>query len=252
MIESMETFHDANLTVINDPRDEIVNFIGGINDSAFIQKLVQEGSLDSKRRNIKIDTGFACGQCHICDALDHYLSKPNLSNRIKDPVFCKDTFGSIVCLSYALVFVRRMLGLPQCHQVDGIDKEWAAQIADGNITQSARNSLAYADSAFVGHFDTENDPRELMSNVIVIHKMVDCVGHMARLAKIGYSWRSCYNAGIRMKLLRPILQQIISWYKAQPETRRIASNDLFTMHSTPWLRCISSSFLKNCWSITLR
>ena len=33
MIESMETFHDANLTVINDPRDEIVNFIGGIDDS---------------------------------------------------------------------------------------------------------------------------------------------------------------------------------------------------------------------------
>ncbi len=43
----------------------------------------------------------------------------------------------------------------------------------------------------MGHFDTENDPRELMSNVIVIHKMVDCVGHMARLAKIGHSWRSC-------------------------------------------------------------
>ncbi len=59
MIESMETFHDANLTVINDPRDEIVNFIGGIDDSALIQKLVQEGSLNSKRRNIKNDTGFA-------------------------------------------------------------------------------------------------------------------------------------------------------------------------------------------------
>jgi hypothetical protein len=85
-----------------------------------------------------------------------------------------------------------MLGLAQCHQVDGIDKEWAAQIADGNIIQSARNSLACADSVFVGHFDTENDPRELMSNVIVIHKMVDCVGHTARLAKIGYSWKSCY------------------------------------------------------------
>ncbi len=54
MIESMETFHDANLTVINHPRDEIVNFIGGIDDSALIQKLVQEGSLDSKRRNIKL------------------------------------------------------------------------------------------------------------------------------------------------------------------------------------------------------
>ena len=188
MIESMETFHDANLTVINDPMDEIVIFICGINHSALIQKLVQEGSLDSKRRNIKIDTGFACGQCHIHDALDHYLSKPNLSNRIKDPVFCK----TYLDLLYVLVFVRRMLGLPQCHQVDGIDKEWAAQIADGNIIQSTRNSLAYADSAFVGHCDTENDPRELMSNVIVIHKMVDCVGHMARLAKIGYSWRSCY------------------------------------------------------------
>jgi hypothetical protein len=234
MIESIETFHDANLTVINDPRDEIVNFIGEIDDSVLIQKLVQEGSLDSKRRNIKIDTGFACGQCHIRDALDHYLSKPNLSNRIKDPVFCK-THSDLL---YALVFVRRMLDLPQCHQVDGIDKEWAAQIADGNIIQSARNSLACADSAFVGHFDTENDPRELMSNVMVIHKMVDCVGYMARLAKIGYSWRSCYSAGIRLKLLRPILQQIISWYKAQPETRRIASNNLFTMHSSTLHGCV--------------
>ena len=33
MIKSMEMFHDANLTVINDPRYEIVNFIGGIDDS---------------------------------------------------------------------------------------------------------------------------------------------------------------------------------------------------------------------------
>ncbi len=32
MIKSMETFHDANLTVINDPRDKIVNFIGEIDD----------------------------------------------------------------------------------------------------------------------------------------------------------------------------------------------------------------------------
>jgi hypothetical protein len=33
MIKSMETFHDANLNVINDPRDEIINFTGGIDDS---------------------------------------------------------------------------------------------------------------------------------------------------------------------------------------------------------------------------
>jgi hypothetical protein len=62
MIDSTETFHDANLTVINDPMHEIINFIDGINDSVLIQKLVDEGSLDSKRRNIKIDTGFECGQ----------------------------------------------------------------------------------------------------------------------------------------------------------------------------------------------
>jgi hypothetical protein len=77
-----------------------------------------------------------------------------------------------------------------------------------------------------------------MSNVIIIHKMADCVGHVARLAKFGYSRRSCYSAGIRMKLLRPILQQIMSWYKAEPETRRIASNDLFTMHSSTLHVCI--------------
>jgi hypothetical protein len=33
MIDSMANFHDENLTVINDPRDEIVQFIGGIDDS---------------------------------------------------------------------------------------------------------------------------------------------------------------------------------------------------------------------------
>jgi hypothetical protein len=41
-----------------------------------------------------------------------------------------------------------------------------------------------------------------------------------------------------MKLLRTILQQIISWYKAQPKTRRIASHDLFTMHSSTLHGCI--------------
>jgi hypothetical protein len=153
MIESTEMFHDENLTVVNDPMHKIVKFIGGIDDSELIQKLVEEGSLDSKRRNIKIDTDFACGQCHICDALDYYMSKPNLLNRIKDPVFCKTHSD----LSYVLVFVRKMLDLSQCHQVDGIDIEWAAQIADGNKIQSAsaRNSLAYADSALVGQFDTK-------------------------------------------------------------------------------------------------
>ncbi len=68
------------------------------------------------------------------------------------------------------------------------------------------------------------------------------MGYMARLAKIGYSQRSCYSAGVRMKLLRPILQQIIFWYKAQPETRRIASNDLFTMHSSMLHGCIVFPF----------
>ncbi len=52
MIESIETSHDENLTVVNDPMHEIVRFIGGIDDSELIQKLVEEGPLDTKRRNI--------------------------------------------------------------------------------------------------------------------------------------------------------------------------------------------------------
>jgi hypothetical protein len=115
------------------------------------------------------------------------------------------------------------------YRVNNIDREWARTIHPDNLFQQARNSLALQGSAFSGHLDTQNDPREMMCAVPVLHRITETKYGLARYAMIGYSRKSCYDAGIRTMILAPVVREVARWYYDLPSTRSKASNDLFGM-----------------------
>jgi hypothetical protein len=120
-------------------------------------------------------------------------------------------------------------GLPSYFRVNGINGEWVENIGDGNLMQAARYSLALPHMAFAGHFDSQNDPRELMSAVPVIHRIIQTRIDWVRFAKIGYSRRSCYEASIREGLLGPPLSRVAQWYNNLPHHRKVLDKMLFKM-----------------------
>jgi hypothetical protein len=114
--------------------------------------------------------------------------------------------------------------------VDNVDQEWSRRIHPNNLLQACRNSLALSDAAFGGHVDSQNDPREHMSTVPVIHRIVKTDIGWAR--PIGYSRKSCYDAGLRYQQIAPLVTREVSacstWtegYQQQPFPIRYIENN---------------------------
>ena len=85
--------------------------------------------------------------------------------------------------------------------------------------------------------DTQNDSRKLMSPVPVIHQIVNTPHGLARFARIGYSRKSCYEAGLRRKLFEPIVREVGGWYANLPPTRTLVNNDLFEAGKASGIVC---------------
>ena len=229
LVREGENFKDDNILVVHNPSQPIRDFIMQCNDSEMIEELISVGTFDENRGNVKIDTGYASAMCQRRDSTSAFVSRPDKLSRTDEPMFVK-TMVEVSCLVDMLCNEH---GLPKFYHVDGIDHEWARRIHPDNLLQQARYSLAMSNACFAPHMDTQNDARELMSPVPVVHRIVETRIGLARYARIGYSRKSCYDAGIRTNLLQPVVEKVCRWYKSIPETRRVVSNDLFTLGLSP-------------------
>ena len=75
--------------------------------------------------------------------------------------------------------------------------------------------------------DTQNNQRAFMSPVPVIHRILETPHGLARFARIGYSRKACYEAGLRRKLLEPIVREVSEWYRTLQSTRTTVNNRLY-------------------------
>ena len=222
-IKAGENYDDENIVVIHDPPAHIQEVIASFDDSSLIEQLLSQGKFDDNRGNTYIDTGYASAKSQARDPECCNVSMPATLKHTKEPAFVQ----SMVHISMLTDMVCKQYKLPECFRVEGIEKEWAHQIHPKNLLQSARHSLSLPSSAFLPHMDTQNDARPFMSCVPVIHRIVNTIHGPMRHAKIGYSRRACYEAGVRRDLLLPVITKVSEWYRSLPSTRTLVNNDLF-------------------------
>ena len=222
-IKGGENYDDENIVVIHDPPAHIKEAIDSFDDSTLIERLLSEGRFDANRGNTYIDTGFASAKSQARDKECCNISLPVTLKHTKEPAFVQ----SMVRISMVTDMVCKEYNWLECFRVEGIEQEWAHQIHPKNLLQSSRHSLSLPSSAFLPHMDTQNDPRPLMSTVPVIHRIVNTVHGPMRHAKIGYSRKACYEAGVRRDLLMPVITKVSNWYHGLSSTRTLVNNDLF-------------------------
>ena len=222
-IKAGENYKDDNIVVVHDLPGHLRDMVTSFDDSTIINLLLAQGKFDETRGNIYIDTGFASAKSQTRDPTFGHVSLPSTLKHTDEPAFV----NSMVHISEVTDLLCKEYGRLECFRLEGIDKEWAHQIHPKNILQSSRSSLSRPWSAFSPHMDTQNDPRPSMSPVPVIHKIIDTKVGLVRHAKIGYSRKACYEAGIRRDLLAPVVQEVSEWYRSLPTTRTLVNNDLF-------------------------
>lgn len=228
IIKAGMNYHDENILVVHQPSVDVMDYINSFDDSLLIKALTDKGKLDLARGNTYIDTGFASAQSQTRNIERAGISEPSMLEHTTEPHFV----DSMVQISKVMDMLCREKNLGEYHRVDGIQKEWAQRIHPDNLMQQSRVSLSFSTSAFSGHLDSQNDPRYRMSPVPVIHRIVQTTAGPARLAKIGYSRKACYEAGNRRKLLEPIIRKVSKWYQDLPDRRKLVVDDLF--HSMEW------------------
>ena len=220
---------DDNILVVHDPSRAIKDYLATINDEDLLQDLLSHAKFDRNRGNLAIDTGYASAKCQERDKLAFCISKPTLLARTKEDLFLQ----TMVQVSTVMDMLCKEFSMPKLFRVNGIDKEWARQLHPDNVVQSIRNSVALASAAFGGHLDSQNDPRELMCAVPVVHRIFQSSIGPIRHAKIGYSRKACYEAGLRLNLLQPIVKDVASWYYSLDGNQRVVSNKLFLLPRSP-------------------
>lgn len=220
-----ENFQDDNMLVVHDPSKQLKDYIATINDKSLLSNLINLARYDSIRGNFFVDSGFASAKNQMRDEADFSISKPAKLANTDEPIFLE----SMIQMSTVTDMLCQEYGLPLLFRVDGIDHQWARTLDPNNILQSIRNSVTQPTSAFGPHLDSQNDPRELMSAVPVFHRILQTDLGPVRHAKIGYSRKACYEAGLRVNLLQPIVDEVATWYHALPSTRKVINNDLFLL-----------------------
>jgi hypothetical protein len=68
--------------------------------------------------------------------------------------------------------------------------------------------------------------------VPVLHTIRRTAIGLARYARIGYSRRSCYDAGVRTKILLPVLHEVSNWYYKLNNTQRLVDNNLYSLEQS--------------------
>ena len=224
-IPAGKNHHDENIIVIHNPPPDLEKLLLEFDESFIIRHLLAHGKFDAARGNTYVDTGYASAKSQCRDPEAACVSLPAKLTLTDNPGFVE----SMVHLSRVTDHLCDVYQRKRLFREDGIDVEWSRKIHPDNLLQASRSSLAFATSGFGPHMDTQNDQRAFMSPVPVIHRILETLHGLARFARIGYSRKACYEAGLRRKLLEPIVREVSKWYRTLPSTRRIVNNQLYEL-----------------------